>query len=72
MLKYHCGSGLLDEFTDNINFDETKSGTCMSSSCQRFVATLLHAGENITFEAILDDMILTQIVLEFQNTDITL
>lgn len=34
--------------------------------------TLLHAGENITFEAILDDMILMQIILEFQNTDITL
>lgn len=34
------------------------------------VATLLHEGGNITFEAILDDMILTQIILEFQNTDI--
>lgn len=36
------------------------------------VATLLHAGENITFEAILGDMILMQISLEFQNSDITL
>lgn len=36
------------------------------------LATLLHAEENITFEAILDDMILMQISLEFQNTDITL
>lgn len=36
-LKYDCGAGLLDELTDNnINFDENKSGTCMSSSCQRF------------------------------------
>lgn len=34
------------------------------------VATLLHEGENITFEAMLGDMILTQIILEFQNTDI--
>lgn len=35
------------------------------------VATLLHEGGNISFEAMLDDMILTQIILEFQNTDIT-
>lgn len=36
------------------------------------VATLLYEAENITFEAILDYMILMQIILEFQNTDIML
>lgn len=60
-LEYDSGAGPLAETTDNnINFDENKAGTHMTSSCQRVSGSYILAcrGELITFEAILDDMIL--------------
>jgi len=61
-LEYDSGVGPLTEATDNnINFEENKAGTCMSSSFQKFSGSYIFAcrGKLITFEAISNDMILT-------------